>query len=194
MLPHTVAARRVASGVLGCPNCRERYGIVGGVADLRVGAETMGGGRTTGTASGIGEEGHSTGESAIRLAALLDLAEATGPVLLAGPTPAEAAALSALVGSVEVVHRMDDRSAGAEGAPGLTTILAGAGLPFRDGSMTGVALTGAAVDLLEEGLRVLRPGARLFLEPGSGLEARAAAGRDRVLVDDGDVLVVLRVP
>ena len=43
LIPDEVRERRVVSGLLGCPNCRERYGVEAGVADLRVTGEPVGG-------------------------------------------------------------------------------------------------------------------------------------------------------
>jgi hypothetical protein len=68
----------------------------------------------------------------------------------------------------------------------------GGGLPFRAGSMRGVALTGWATSLLEEGLRVLAPRARLLLEPvDGGARERVAAAGGVVVLDEGETLVVM---
>jgi len=122
---------------------------------------------------------------------LLDLAGGGGPVLLAGPARSEAAALAALIEGIEVVHV--GASDPAVPGDGVSAVLVGSGLPFRTGSMSGVALTGAYAEWVEEGLRVLRPGARMLLEPGGGLTARAEAAGGRVLLAEGDVLVLVRV-
>lgn len=190
LLPHAVASRRVSSGVLGCANCRERYRIEGGVADLRTGG-------SDGSAIGAGDPEaavRAAGESGVRLGALLGLAGAAGPVLLAGPTLVEASSLSGVVEAVEVVHLSGAGGEAEEPGDGVSPILADAGLPFRTASMSGVALTGEYVAWLEEGLRVLRPGARLLVEPGAGLRGDAEAAGGQVVVTEGEVLVLRRPP
>ncbi|HEX9108086.1 MAG TPA: hypothetical protein VF832_12675, partial [Longimicrobiales bacterium] len=88
--------------------------------------------------------------------------------------------------------------AGLPEAPGISRILVAERLPFADGSVRGVALGGASADrLLEEGLRVLNPMARLVLEdaPPRAVERVAAAG-GRVVASEGStvVAVTLRAP
>lgn len=194
LLPYAVASRRVSSGVLGCANCRERYRIEGRVADLRAGGVAGGLG---GSAIGAGDPEaavRAAGESGVRLGALLGLAGATGPVLLAGPTLVEASSLSGVVEAVEVLHVSSAGGEVEEPGDGVSPILADAGLPFRTASMSGVALTGEYVAWLEEGLRVLRPGARLLVEPGAVLRGDAEAAGGQVVVSEGEVLVLRRPP
>lgn len=176
LLPDEVEGRRVVAGFLGCADCRERYRIEGGVADL------SGGDALAGAAPGGTEEG------AVRLAGLLGLAGVQGVVLVAGPGAAHAGPLSELLEGVEVVATT------MSPAPGGSAIRLGSTLPFQSGKLKGIALTGATADsLLEEGARALSPVARLLLDPAP-VEARTrleAAGL-RVLAEEGGTVVAAR--
>ena len=211
LLPRDVADRRVRAGVLGCPNCRERYPVEEGVADLRVGAETVasyGSGRATGPSAPAATErpgapaagtdglfGLAPGAGAdapeVRLAGVMGLADAHGPVLLAGPAAGHGAALSALLQSVDVVVVME----GPLPAParGVTRLRANTMFPFRSGSLRGVALTGAWASRLSEGARVLGGAGRLVVEPASAdareqLEAEGLS----VLAEESGAVVAAR--
>jgi uncharacterized protein YbaR (Trm112 family) len=177
--------RRVREGRLGCPNCRAHYPVRGGVADLRL----SGAGDLPPTV----EATQDTGEAAVRIAALLGLADATGLVLAAGHPPALAGAVSALVREVEVVSLT---AAPAGAAPeGVSPVLAAGAMPFRAGAFRGVALHGGAdAARLAEALRVVAPGSRVVVEnaPAGTADALAAAGAE-VLLDQEEV-VVARAP
>lgn len=188
LLPHDVRDRRVAEGVLGCANCRGRYPIVGGVADLRAG---RGAARSGGpdAAADVGRSGGVGGrEAAIRLAALMGLAETSGVVLVAGPAAVHAAELAALVEGVEVVAI--DGVAG----PGVTRVLVSSRIPFRTGTMRGVALTGGRAVLLEEGARVLGAGGRLVVEPLPEGGRERLAHADLEVVAEKEGVAVARRP
>lgn len=196
LLPDVVHERRVESGVLGCPNCRERFAIVGGVAELVVPGEVMA--RRAEEAGGDGAAGGPSAEEwAARLGGLLGLAGAAGVVLVAGPASSGAGELGHLLeGVVPVV--VEATGAGRGGGRGVaavarSVIRAGSALPLRTGSVRGVALTGVSVALAAEGLRVLAPGARLLLEPADGAVRSAveSAGGLVVLAED-ETLVVSR--
>lgn len=172
LLADRVEERRVLEGRLGCPNCREQYPVRGGELDARLSTaapapappSAHGAESPDGTASTVDDPG-----AAVRLAALLGLAEAKGTVLIAGPGAALAVEVAALVPELEVVA-LGAEPVGGEEQPGVSRIAAGEVLPFRGRTLRGVALTGgAAPAMLAEGVRVLQPGARLVVE-------RAAAG------------------
>ncbi|NIP81166.1 MAG: hypothetical protein GWM90_18890, partial [Gemmatimonadetes bacterium] len=119
LLPHDVAERRVSEGVLGCANCRERYPIAGGVADLRPGGGEAG---QASVEPGVGDR-----ESAIRLAALMGLSEVRGVVVVAGPAAIQARELAALLDGVEVVAI----DGGDGGSAGVSPVRAQGVIPFR---------------------------------------------------------------
>jgi uncharacterized protein YbaR (Trm112 family) len=191
LMPEVVRERYVESGVLGCPNCRERYAITHGIAELRVP-----GGDTEAKAA-AGEswgEGWDDREWAVRLGGLLGLDGTKGVVLVAGPAAVGAGRLRGLVEGVEVVEVKAGEAGGGggEGEGGGGGVRVGERLPFRTGSMRGVALTGSATWLLEEGLRVLSPRARLLLEPVDGrARERVAAAGGVVVLEEGETLVVM---
>jgi uncharacterized protein YbaR (Trm112 family) len=194
LLPDRVSERRVVSGVLGCPNCRERYPIEDGTADLRAAGTPPPAEDAVGDP--IPEQPAGTGpartEPAVRLAALLGLDGLAGVAVLVGPAARHAAAVAGLAPDVEVVAAGPGSAGPATGA--VSGMRLGGALPFRDGALAAVALTGeAAVSLLAEALRALRPGGRLVLEPAAGqLRERAEAAGAGTLLHERDTLVVTR--
>ena len=193
LLPDEVADRRVRSGVLGCPNCRERYPVEGGVADLRTPRAPRPGAGSAEESGTAGQAGYEDAESAVRLAALLGLAESRGVVLLAGPAAAAAVALARLIEDAEVVAATVESEAPPVG-PELSSLRLSGRIPFQTGSVQAVALTGRAVSLLDEGARVIRPVGRLLLDPAP--EDAADRVRDaglEVLAEEGSTLVARRV-
>ena len=181
LLADRVEERRVLEGRLGCPNCREQYPVRGGVLDARLSADRA--------ADADGAAADDPG-AAVRLAALLGLADARGTVLVAGPGAALAAEVAALVPELEVVALAAAPAAGEE-RPGVSRVAAGAGLPFRSRTLRGVALTGGADPaLLAEGVRVLQPGARLVVEgaPAGAAELLSGLGAQVMLEQEGTVV------
>src|SRR5690349_5161137 len=171
LLAEGIEDRRVTGGHLGCPNCRSQFPIRGRVADLRLGASAS----PESPASTDPSTGD--GEAAVRLAALMGLAGASGLALVAGPGARHAAAVSALVPELEVIAVSESADAAESAEAGVSRVLAsGAGLPFR-GGLRAAALTGGADDArLREGLRVLAPGARLVVDPAPADAAERLRG------------------
>lgn len=185
LLPEAVRDRRVISGFLGCPDCRARYAVVEGIADLTVGEAVA---PVTLAAAESAGGGAGADEAAVRLAGILGLEAGTGVVLLAGPAAAHAASLAALVEGMEVVATTDRAPVGASAAR------LGDALPFQSGRLRGVALTGAATRLLEEGARVLMPAGRLLLDPApADARARLESAGLRALAEQDGALVAARV-
>ena len=184
LLADRVDERRVLEGRLGCPNCREQYPVRGGVLDARLSADR---------AADAGESSDAAADdpgAAVRLAALLGLADARGTVLVAGPGAALAAEVAALVPELEVVALAAAPAEGEE-RPGVSRVAARAGLPFRSRTLRGVALTGGADPaLLAEGVRVLQPGARLVVEgaPAGAAELLSGLGAQVMLEQEGTVV------
>jgi uncharacterized protein YbaR (Trm112 family) len=199
LLPDQVRGRRVATGVLGCPGCRQRFPIVDGVADLRpadvrVEAAASGGLEGAGAAEPGGAGRRPSADEPVRLAALLGLERVSGLVALAGPFIACAPELAELVDQVEVAALM------GFGGP-LPVVrgeisafrIGGPVLPFRDAALSGAALAEDATALFEEALRVIRPAARLVLEPATDdLRDRARAAGAVTVLDAPGTLVVAR--
>lgn len=205
LLADRVENRRVLEGTLGCANCRERYGIVEGFADLRPSDAHLGAAPDGEDAEGAEEAGDAgepdAGESAaakgereegdaFRLAALMGVTEGPGLVLVVGPAAEHSAEISALVEGVEVIAAgpgMLDRPEGQ----GVSRVALAHRFPFEQGSMRAVVLGGEASDvLLETGAGVVKTTGRLVLEQAP-LDARRrledagfeiAAEQDRVIV------------
>jgi hypothetical protein len=179
LLPSHVVERRIRSGILGCPNCRGRYVIEGGVADLRAG-----GAAPFGAARGTREW------DALGLGALLGLEVVRGVILLAGPAVSAAVALADLVPDAEVVVLLgDDEPAPAPDAP-VSRLRIGATLPLRNRSVAAVALTGGATALVAEAARVLGPAARLLLDPAPEPGSPGRPPALHPLVEEGGVIVL----
>jgi uncharacterized protein YbaR (Trm112 family) len=178
--------RRVQAGHLGCANCREQYPVRGFAADLRLDQSSI---APADSAQLAGDA-----EAAVRLAALMGLAGASGMALIAGPGARHAAAVSALVPELEVIAAEESPSPqGPE--PGVSRMAAdGARLPLR-GGMRAAALTGGADPArLREGLRVLVPGARLVVDPAPEGTAQALRGLGAEVLLEEEGVVVARAP
>ncbi|HYW11923.1 MAG TPA: hypothetical protein VE871_08200, partial [Longimicrobium sp.] len=196
LLAERTEERRVASGHLGCPNCRSQFPIRNRVADLRLGASASSASTDTAESPDSARGGEGDAEAPVRLAALMGLAGASGLALIAGPGARHASAVSALVPELETIAVTDSADpAGSAGERGVSRVLAsGAGLPFR-GGLRAAALTGGADDArLREALRVLAPGARLLVDaaPADAAERLRGLGAEVLLDEDG--VVVARAP
>lgn len=184
LLADEISDRRVLAGALGCPRCRERYPVVEGFVDLRVDPVPA-----AVEAVAAAEDR----EAAIRLAALLGLAEGIAYTLLVGPSVVHAPALAELIEGLEVVACSESlRGWGEE--RGVSRLAAGQLLPFRTYSMGGVAMTGHdSAGLLAEAARVLSPAGRMLWEPVPvDAEARLTGVGLRVVAREGEVLVAAR--
>jgi uncharacterized protein YbaR (Trm112 family) len=144
--------RDVIEGVLGCPVCRAQYPIARGVADLRVD-------RAAAPAATGRRVPPADPERAMRLAALLDLADGGGFAVLVGDWSAQAAGVRDLVEPhLLVVNPGPEVPIGR----GISGVLADASLPLARGSARALAVDGAAdAAFLQRALAVLRAGGRL---------------------------------
>jgi uncharacterized protein YbaR (Trm112 family) len=188
LLADRIEERRVLEGVLGCPNCRERYPVRGGFGDFRPpprGALPYRGSPATDPP---------TAEETMRLAALLGVAEGPGNLLLAGAPVAHALPLARLVEEIEVVA-VAPAAHGEEEQPGVSRIGVGRRLPFYSGMFRGVALEGAAIEAwLDEGIRLVARLGRLVLLEAADEERvrRVEEGGLELLVREGGILVAAR--
>jgi uncharacterized protein YbaR (Trm112 family) len=175
--------RRVRQGWLGCANCRERYRIAEGIADLRVPG-------TAGSDDAAAAPAGPDPAAADRIAALAGVTQGPAYLLVAGPAARHAAALAELLPDVHIIALHEDAHALPD-HPAVSRARVSDTLPFYSGRMAGVVLSGSAASrLLEEGARVLSPLGRLVLEDtppdaaprldGAGL--RIAASADTVTV------------
>ena len=183
MLADRVEDRRAYEAWLGCANCRERYRIERGFADLR-----------WGEAERVGPAEAASPEEAARLAALMGVAEGPALVLLVGAGAVNAPLLAAMIDGLEVVAAWTPLAGEAE-RPGVSRFAsAGDVLPYRSGSMHGVALTDeASLRLIEEAARVVMPRSRVVVASGAAevVERLERAGL-RVIAKDESAAVARR--
>lgn len=175
------AERRVLEGSLGCPNCRNRYPIREGVADLRLGAPSE---------QAALPEATPDPDAALRLAALLGLAEGGGRVVLRSAPPELAKEVAALAPRVQVAAVLD-APVPSVAAGRVDEVLAEGMLPFASGSLRGVAFPAAATAAhADDALRALGPKGRLVLEGVSPEVAGHLRGAGvRILLEEDGVLV-----
>lgn len=160
LLASRMEERRVLDGSLGCSNCRDRYPVVDGFGDLRA--------EPRGPIAAL-ELAEPSNEEVLRAGALLGVSGGAGRVALIGGAARFAPALSARVTDMDWVA-VSAAGAGWKETDGVDRIVAEGSLPFRDRTLRGVLMEGAATDIdLPEAIRVLASGHRLvLLEPGDG--------------------------
>ncbi len=189
LLATRMQERRVLDGELGCSNCRQRYPIRGGFADLTAPGGTRAGSEEDASQSpSVGDK-----ETGVRLAALLGLDEPRGMALLAGGLACFAPAVAAAGGDVETIA-VDPGLALWSEAAGVSRIGAEAGLPLANRSLRAVAVSGD-VDL-SEAARVVRPLGRLVVEGASPDVVRRLPelGLSVLAAEDGSVVAVRKGP
>ena len=123
--------RRVIEGSLGCPNCRDRFPVEGGFADLRPPPRKI--------RDDAPELEPPKSPPAMEVAALLGLTEGGGNVALIGDMAGHATALAELVPGVEFIGIAPGLRGWEEGE-GVSRMTAGVSLPLSSGSLRGVGL------------------------------------------------------
>ena len=157
LLAHEVRERRVREGELGCPNCRDRFPIHRGFADLRAPPRSP----LDDTPEEIGAE-EGSGPDPLTLAACLAVTEGPGFMVFIGEVGLAAASVAGLVGGVEVVV-VEPRAARWPQSPGVSRLAVWPGLPFRGGARGLVIDRDHWPEWKEEVLRVAGPQARIVL-------------------------------
>lgn len=190
LLAREVRDRRVRTGVLGCPNCRDEFPVDHGFADLRPpprsppsDAALLAGQPPTPAGSGR-RDVH------LRIAAALGVAQGSGVILVSEGHADATEALSRAAPEVEAVVL----GWTVRGMAGTSPMAVAAALPFRSGSVRGVALTATdATPYPSEAARVLAPGARVVVTgANSGTRATWEKTGLRLSVDEGGTLVFQR--
>ncbi len=155
---------RIERGTLGCPVCRAEYPIENAVADFSLGQEADVDPAPPALSLPPDEE-------AMRLAALLDLAEPGGIVFLAGGH----ATLATVVGSLVPVVSIVPSDARIPITGTVVSLTLGDRLPLARGSLRGAAVAGrwAGDGRLGQVVSALAPGARLVAPVASALPAGA---------------------
>lgn len=144
-------ARHIVAGTLGCPVCMAEYPIDEGVVDFR-----------RGRASASAPRDREGPEGSMRVAALLDLADASGFAVLLGVWGAIALELSTIV---ETPLVLVDPPAGMAGSPGISVIRCDGALPLATGAARGIAIDSAGAARALDAVRVTRARGRV-LAPG----------------------------
>ena len=171
------------AGALGCPNCRERYPIQDGWADLRPPPRAPLDAPQPAAAPDP--------DTADRLAALLGVAEGPGHVGLLGSLAVHAAALADRVPGVEVVA-VAARARGGEERVGVSRLVAGSGLPFQPRTFRALATTGELVGP-EELVGLVGRGGRIVVERPTGDTAdRLERASLRILLRGPDWVAALQ--
>jgi hypothetical protein len=176
LLAERLEHRQVLEGVLGCPNCRDSFPVRGGFGDLRAPPRRDLQPGLAGPA--VGELDADRREEAIRLAALLGIAEGPGTLALVGAPARHAAALVALLEDVHAVALDADLAVWPEMAR-VSRLVSSPGLPFFDHSLRGVVVDGRLGSAwLAESARVVAPLSHVVV-------VHAGEGAGRVLTDQG---------
>ena len=131
LIADRLESRLVIEGSLGCPNCRDRFPVEQGFADLRPPPRS--------SEHDAPDVEPPDSPSAIEIAALLGLTDGSGSVALMGEVAGHARALAGLVPDVDFIGI----AAGLrrwEEEEGVNRLTAGPSLPFNSGSLRGVAL------------------------------------------------------
>jgi uncharacterized protein YbaR (Trm112 family) len=185
LLAHEIRDRRVLEGDLGCSNCRERYPVRGGFADLRLSSLRS----RLSSSDGPGPTSAEPDET-LRLGALLGVTEGPGTLLINGPAAWHAGSLSDLIGEVEIVALHYPLSEQEE-VKGVSRMAGQPRLPFRSDTFRGVILSGGITGGgVEEAVRVVAPGGRLvLLGAASETFPEASALELKVIMDEPGTMV-----
>jgi uncharacterized protein YbaR (Trm112 family) len=140
-------ARHIVEGTLGCPVCSAEYPIRDGVVDFRGAGGSI-----------IGARVASDADLAMRLAALLDLADAQGFAVLLGEWGAQAHELASIVDTPLVVI---DPPLGIVGAPGVSVLRCDGDVPLAANAARAMALDGGLSSRVASAVRATRAKGRL---------------------------------
>lgn len=173
LLADTLVERRVIAGALGCPNCRDRFPVRDGFADLRP--------PPRGALPDDAPPAAPAPDATDRLAALLGVAEGSGHVALLGPLAAHADGLADRVPGIEVVAVAAEARALAE-RDGVSRLWAAGELPFTPWTFRAVALSGEVERPAELVALVGRGGRIVVASPDAAAAAGLEAARARLLV------------
>jgi len=187
LLAKDLQERRVLQGDLGCANCRQRYSVIDGFADLRaVGHPPELPEREALTAV------EAPGEQAVRIAALVGVTEGPAQVLLLGALGRFASALTQIVAGVDWIVGHPGASDWPE-TDGVDRICVYGALPFYDRVLRAVVFAELDSIPLEEACRVVQPGGRVVcLDAPSDRRGELEALGFEVVFADGQVLVGAR--
>jgi uncharacterized protein YbaR (Trm112 family) len=176
---NAVQDRFVLKAKLGCPVCGASYSISNGVADLRVSSREP----STETRS-------LDSESAVRIAALLNLSTPHAVAIVEGPQAAFAQRISDMTeGRVIALNP----SVPVDDSETVATVLCDSRIPFASDTIAGVA--GESADVIHDIPRVLRQGGRALLPVNSSIPTgllEIARDQQSILAESVGAMVKLR--
>ncbi len=184
LLAEHMEDRRIVDGMLGCPNCRDRFPVRAGFGDLRAPPR---GDPASGRA---GPPGPVDEEEADRLTALLGVAEGPGTLALIGAPARHARGLASRVVGVEVVGVDADMASWPE-TRHVSRMVARPGLPFFDQTLRGVIVDGAlGRTWVEEAARVVARLSRVVVVDAAegAIQILEAAGMSVLAAESGTVV------
>jgi uncharacterized protein YbaR (Trm112 family) len=152
-----IEARHIQEGTLGCPVCRAEFPIRDGIADFRLDAPPRDGAERTRSASGASDAIEEV--TADHLAALLDLGDALGFVVLVGAWGHRAAGLLEL--DVVPPLLLVDPPEGVSIVAGMSAVRSEASLPLAAGAARAVAIDVADATRLASAVRATRSRGRI---------------------------------
>jgi uncharacterized protein YbaR (Trm112 family) len=182
LLADKTEQRRIQEGMFACANCRSRFPVTNGFCDLRLNRETA-----------ALEVPAASADAALRIAAALGVTQGPALLMIVGDEAINAVTIAGMIEAVEVVAVSDAMAQQAEQA-GVSRFATGGGLPFRSGSMRGIALTGTSdTDLIKDAARIVAPRGRVALMGGddSGVELITQTGL-RIVARDETAIVAER--
>jgi uncharacterized protein YbaR (Trm112 family) len=150
-------ARHIVDGTLGCPVCATEYPIRQGVVDFR-----------RGPGQPIADSLAVDDELPMRIAALLDLTDANGFVVLCGSWGAAANMLATVV---ELPIVLADPPESVTGAPGISVIRCDGPLPLAPGTARAMALDAAGSERTASAIRATRTKGRVLADAALPLPA-----------------------
>lgn len=176
------ADRRVREGELGCPNCRDRFPVRAGFADLRP--------PPRGPVEPVVDPELPEGGPLV-IAAGMGVPEGPGAVVLIGGAARASREVARMVPGIEVLA-VSPATQAWEPEPGVSRMVAWPGLPVRSARVRGVALDVSAwPDWGSEVKRVLAPGGRaVLLGPVVADPPWLDDDALELLLSEGDVAVV----
>ena len=151
-----IEARHIRVGTLGCPVCRAEYPINDGIADFRLGTSPDGAAPARSASRGSDAIDDVNAE---HLAALLDLDDALGFVVLVGAWAHRAAEL--LEREPVPPLLVLDPPEGLPILPGMSGVRSGSSLPLAAGAARAVAVDDADATRLASAAHVTRSGGRI---------------------------------
>ena len=188
-----LADRRVRSGVLGCPNCREAYPIVDGAGDLRPEPRTEL--PAAEPAEPATDEAITAARALLGLGGEIGLTPGVAQVVLTEGVADLASGLAAHLPDLEVVV-VSALARSIESGEGWSRMVTRDVLPFQEATVRGVLLRGDEAERwLAAAARIVAPRSRVVvLDPGSDVARRLEGAGLVVRLDAPEAAVAERSP